>query len=81
MSTVSKAADGFGRHSALASAVRALVSTEGGYAAAIARIILGLVVLPHGAQKLLGWFGGYGFSGTMWGGSCRWVCPPPLRSS
>lgn len=27
--------------------------------------MLGLVVFPHGAQKLLGWFGGYGFSGTM----------------
>ena len=31
----------------------------------ILRIFLGLVVFPHGAQKLLGWFGGYGFSGTM----------------
>ncbi len=29
------------------------------------RLTLGLVMLPHGAQKLLGWFGGYGFSGTM----------------
>lgn len=26
---------------------------------------LGLVVFPHGAQKLLGWFGGYGFAGSM----------------
>ncbi|MBS2022940.1 MAG: DoxX family protein [Deltaproteobacteria bacterium] len=29
------------------------------------RVLLGLVMFPHGAQKLLGWFGGYGFSGTM----------------
>ena len=29
------------------------------------RVLLGAVMLPHGAQKLLGWFGGYGFSGTM----------------
>ena len=29
------------------------------------RIVLGLVILPHGAQKLLGWFGGNGFKGTM----------------
>lgn len=29
------------------------------------RISLGLVLLTHGAQKLLGAFGGYGFSGTM----------------
>jgi putative oxidoreductase len=29
------------------------------------RVVLGLVMFPHGAQKLFGWFGGYGFSGTM----------------
>ena len=29
------------------------------------RLVLALVILPHGAQKLLGWFGGYGFDGTM----------------
>ena len=29
------------------------------------RALLGAVMLPHGAQKLLGWFGGYGFDGTM----------------
>ena len=31
----------------------------------VLRLALGLVILPHGAQKLLGWFGGYGFQGTM----------------
>ncbi len=29
------------------------------------RVAVGLVILAHGAQKLLGWFGGYGFKGTM----------------
>ncbi|MEO9070954.1 MAG: DoxX family protein, partial [Ginsengibacter sp.] len=29
------------------------------------RLALGLTIFPHGAQKLLGWFGGYGFNGTM----------------
>jgi putative oxidoreductase len=29
------------------------------------RALLGAVMLPHGAQKLLGWFGGGGFSLTM----------------
>jgi putative oxidoreductase len=29
------------------------------------RVVLGAVMLPHGAQKLLGWFGGHGFEGTM----------------
>ena len=33
--------------------------------ALIARVALGIVLFPHGAQKLLGWFGGYGFDGTM----------------
>ena len=33
--------------------------------ALIARLALGIVVFAHGAQKLFGWFGGYGFSGTM----------------
>jgi len=33
--------------------------------ALIARVALGIVVFPHGAQKLLGWYGGYGFEGTM----------------
>lgn len=28
------------------------------------RIITGLVLMPHGAQKLFGWFGGHGLAGT-----------------
>jgi len=35
------------------------------WSALIARLALGIVVFPHGAQKLFGWFGGYGFNGTM----------------
>ena len=31
----------------------------------IARLALGVVIFPHGAQKALGWFGGHGFDGTM----------------
>ncbi|HEV7330190.1 MAG TPA: DoxX family protein [Flavisolibacter sp.] len=31
----------------------------------ILRITLALVMLPHGCQLLLGWFGGFGFSSTM----------------
>jgi putative oxidoreductase len=29
------------------------------------RLVLGAVVLPHGLQKAFGWFGGFGFDGTM----------------
>ena len=31
----------------------------------ILRVILGGVIFFHGGQKLMGWFGGYGFDGTM----------------
>ena len=41
-----------------------LLSTSGGPSAAVLRLALAAVLFPHGAQKLLGWFGGYGFSGT-----------------
>lgn len=34
-------------------------------AATITRTTLGIVLFAHGAQKLLGWYGGYGFEGTM----------------
>lgn len=42
-----------------------LMETSGGRAATLLRIALGLVMLPHGAQKLLGWFGGPGVAGTI----------------
>jgi len=42
-----------------------LVKTPDSAALLIARLTLGLVFFPHGAQKVLGWFGGYGFTGTM----------------
>ena len=35
------------------------------YTLLVVRLFLGIVVAAHGAQKLLGWFGGYGFDGTM----------------
>ena len=31
----------------------------------VSRLALGAVILPHGMQKALGLFGGYGFTGTM----------------
>lgn len=42
-----------------------LLATRDDISITILRLALGLVILPHGAQKLLGWFGGYGFGGTM----------------
>jgi putative oxidoreductase len=42
-----------------------LIGTSNSIPLAIVRLMLGLVMFPHGAQKMLGWFGGHGFSGTM----------------
>lgn len=42
-----------------------LLATSPDKTLAFMRIMLGLVFFPHGAQKMLGWFGGYGFSATM----------------
>lgn len=42
-----------------------LVQTHNDLVLTFARFILGIVFFAHGAQKMLGWFGGYGFSGTV----------------
>jgi putative oxidoreductase len=44
---------------------QAIVATDPGWSALVLRLALGIMILPHGAQKLLGWFGGHGFKGTM----------------
>ena len=42
-----------------------LINTDDDWTAAILRLTLAVVFFPHGAQKVLGWWGGAGFSGTM----------------
>ena len=42
-----------------------LATNSNNWTALFARLALGITIVPHGAQKLFGWFGGYGFSGTM----------------
>jgi putative oxidoreductase len=44
---------------------RKLMSTTDDYALTILRLLFGVVFFAHGAQKALGWFGGFGFTGTM----------------
>jgi putative oxidoreductase len=44
---------------------RRLISTSDDVALTILRLVLGIVFFAHGSQKMLGWFGGYGFKGTM----------------
>jgi putative oxidoreductase len=42
-----------------------LFKTNNDWAGFVMRLTIGIVLFPHGAQKMLGLFGGYGFSGTM----------------
>ena len=42
-----------------------LLETNDSWLLTAQRGALALVMFPHGAQKLFGWFGGYGFRGTM----------------
>ena len=46
-------------------ALTTLFKTDNTISTLILRLTLGVVFFPHGAQKVLGWFGGYGFTGTM----------------
>ena len=49
----------------LSSLLSSLVATGDTFAATALRLALGIMILPHGLQKTLGWFGGYGFKGTL----------------
>ncbi len=46
-------------------ALNYLFKTDNSTSTLVLRLALGAVFFPHGAQKALGWFGGYGFAGTM----------------
>jgi len=58
--------------------IRTLFATDNSTATTILRLVLGLVFFAHGAQKLLGWFGGFGFSGTMGFFTSTLHIPAPL---
>ncbi len=45
--------------------MKRLMSTTNDVALTIVRVVLGVVFFAHGAQKMLGWFGGYGFHATV----------------
>ncbi len=42
-----------------------IFSTNNDYAGLVTRLAIALIIFPHGAQKMLGWFNGFGFSGMM----------------
>jgi len=41
-----------------------ILATDNGSAALALRMPVGIIFAAHGAQKLFGWFGGYGLEGT-----------------
>lgn len=45
--------------------MKTLFATDDAWSGLILRLTLGFVMFPHGAQKLLGWYNGFGFSGTL----------------
>lgn len=45
--------------------MKRLMATSNDVALTTLRVVLGVVFFAHGAQKMLGWFGGYGFHGTV----------------
>lgn len=45
--------------------IKAIFKTSDSVAMLFLRLALGVVMFPHGAQKVLGWFGGAGFAGTV----------------
>jgi putative oxidoreductase len=54
-----------------------LISTSNDVALTILRLVLGVVFFAHGAQKLLGWFGGYGLTATV-GAFTHMGMPAPI---
>jgi putative oxidoreductase len=57
---------------------RKLVHTDHDWLLTVVRLVLGIVFFAHGAQKLLGWFGGAGFTATMDFFTHRMGIPAPL---
>ena len=58
--------------------LKRLMQTDDSIGLFLVRVFLGLVIFPHGAQKLVGWFGGHGFAWTMDFFTQRLGIPAPL---
>ena len=44
--------------------IQSVLASNAGIAGLVLRVPLGIILAAHGAQKLFGWFGGYGLEGT-----------------
>jgi len=45
--------------------MEALLATDASLSLFILRVVLGIIFFAHGAQKVLGWYGGHGLKGTV----------------
>ncbi|MGE5432749.1 MAG: DoxX family protein [Syntrophomonadaceae bacterium] len=57
---------------------RLFKTDENSYSLLFLRVVAAIAILPHGAQKLLGWFGGAGLQATLNGFSAYLGIPPYL---
>ena len=57
---------------------RKLLTTSNDLTLTLLRLVLGVTFFMHGAQKMLGWFGGYGFHATMGFFTQQMGIPAPL---
>jgi putative oxidoreductase len=55
-----------------------LIRTNSDVVLGIVRLVFGIVFFAHGAQKMFGWFGGYGFTGTMGAFTTKMGIPAPF---
>ncbi|HZR32114.1 MAG TPA: DoxX family protein [Terriglobales bacterium] len=55
--------------------LRKVLNTEDDWVLTLMRVVVGIVIFPHGAQLLLGWFGGYGYHASI-AGFAREGIPP-----
>src|SRR4030088_1325707 len=58
--------------------MKKLLATPDDGVLTLMRLGLGIVFFLHGSQKMLGWFGGFGFSGTMNAFTGMMHIPAPL---
>jgi putative oxidoreductase len=58
--------------------IEGLVSTNSDWVLTVVRLVMGIIFFAHGAQKMLGWYGGPGFNGTLQVFAKQLRTPAPL---